>query len=339
MTDITKQSRLTRKFVEWQREYAAKNIATFPVLITPEGKKPLVRHYQRIGLPASAQIARRFADAPGIGFMAGPRNSVTVLDIDEAGDKPLHKALDRHGETPIIVRTASGKFHAWYRHNGERRSVRPEPSNEIDILGNGMVTAPPSHGPKGDYQFVAGGLNDLGRLPTMRDVPERALPKPVPLAEIRQARPAGRNEALFRHCMRTAKCCDSLDQLLDQAREYNSQLPNPLQEDETVKTATSAWGYEQSGQNRFGQFGAWLPAETIEGLIRSRDHDALSLLAYLRANNGPWADFWIADGLAAKFGWGRSRLSVARNRLLERGDVTLVAPRGRRTPALYCWAD
>ena len=70
MSDL-EQRAAERKFVEWQREYAAKNIATFPVLITPQEKKPLVRHYQRIGLPASAQIARRFADAPGIGFMAG----------------------------------------------------------------------------------------------------------------------------------------------------------------------------------------------------------------------------------------------------------------------------
>jgi Bifunctional DNA primase/polymerase, N-terminal/Primase C terminal 1 (PriCT-1) len=328
------------KFVEWQRDYAAKNVATFPMLITPEGKKPLVRHYQNIGLPASAQIARKFADAPGIGFMAGQRNRIAVLDIDEPGDKVLHKALDRHGETPIIVRTASGKHHAWYCYNGERRAVRPEPGNEIDILGGGIVTAPPSHGPKGNYQFVAGSLNDLSRLPTMRDVPERALPKPVPLAEIRQARPAGRNEALFKHCMRTARGCDNLDQLLDQAREYNSQLPNPLQEDETVKTATSAWSYEQSGQNRFGQFGAWFPVEEIESLVRDRrraDPDAFFLLAYLRANNGPWSNFMIADGLAKTFGWGRNRLSEARARLIERGDVIEQRASRGGTAALYRW--
>jgi hypothetical protein len=88
-------------FLEWQAEYASKNIATFPVSITDEGKRPLVSHYQRIGLPASAQVARRFANARGIGFMAGSRNNITVLDIDEPGDKPLQRALDRHGETPI----------------------------------------------------------------------------------------------------------------------------------------------------------------------------------------------------------------------------------------------
>jgi hypothetical protein len=181
MTDVDRGAR-KRKFLDWQADYASKNIATFPVLITAEGKKPLVSHYQRIGLPASAQIARKFADAPGIAFMAGMRNGVTALDVDEPGDKPLHRALDRHGETPIIVRTASGKHHAWFRHNGERRAVRPEPGNEIDILGGGMVIAPPSQGPKGNYQFISGSLDDLGRLPVMRDVPAKALPlapKPI----------------------------------------------------------------------------------------------------------------------------------------------------------------
>ena len=46
-----------RKFLDWQSEYARKQIATFPVLITAEGKKPLVRHFQHIGPSASADIA------------------------------------------------------------------------------------------------------------------------------------------------------------------------------------------------------------------------------------------------------------------------------------------
>jgi hypothetical protein len=56
------------------------------VLITADGKKPLIRHYQHIGLDASSQLARRFANAPGIAFMAGSRNNITVLDVDEPGD-------------------------------------------------------------------------------------------------------------------------------------------------------------------------------------------------------------------------------------------------------------
>jgi hypothetical protein len=326
-----------RKFLDWQTEYARKNIATFPVLITADGKKPLIRHYQHIGLDASSQLARRFANAPGIAFMAGLRNMITVLDIDEPGDKPLQKALDRHGETPVLVRTASGKHHAWFRHNGERRAVRPEPNNQIDILGNGMVVAPPSHGPKGNYQFIAGSLDDLDNLPIMRNVPERALPRSVSLAQIRQPQTIGRNDALWRFCMKMARRCDSPNQLLDHAHQFNSELPNPLQEEEIVKTAASAWEYEKLGKNRFGQYGAYFPIEMIEALIRNRDTDAFALLAYLRAHNGPWADFWIANGLATIFGWGDKRLAAARERLLERGDVIVIKPPCKNRPGLYQW--
>jgi hypothetical protein len=260
--------------------------------------------------------------------------------------QPLNRAT-RHCTKPstdMWRRRSSSAPHlesiAWYHHNGERRAVRPELGNEVDILGGGMVTAPPSQGPQGDYQFVAGGLDALDRLPIMRDVPEQALPKPASLPGARQqTQPAGRNDALWRHCMRTAKRCDSLDQLLDQARQYNAQLCNPLQECEVMKTTASAWECEQNGKNLFGQHGAYFPFQEVVAMVRNRDTDAFALLGYLRAHNGPWADFYIANGLTTTFGWGKNRLVTARQRLIDLGMIALVRPAGRRQPALYRWDD
>ena len=66
------------------------------------------------------------------------------------------------------MRTASGKFHAWYRSNGERRQIRPWPGREIDLLGEGgFVLAPPSSFGSGRYEVIHGALEDLGRLTTM----------------------------------------------------------------------------------------------------------------------------------------------------------------------------
>jgi hypothetical protein len=76
-----------------------------------------VGRYNRFGLRASAEIARKYADAPAIGFMAGKRNRITIGDVDEVGEKPLQRFLDRHGPSPVIARTTSGKHHVWYRHN------------------------------------------------------------------------------------------------------------------------------------------------------------------------------------------------------------------------------
>ena len=102
-------------FRDWQPQYATHGIATFPVAIGPDGKKPLVSNYARFGLRASTEIARKFPDAVAIGFMVGKRSHLTVLDVDSPDDRVLADALDRHGRTPIIVRTGSGNRQAWYR--------------------------------------------------------------------------------------------------------------------------------------------------------------------------------------------------------------------------------
>ena len=166
-------------FGRWQPEYAKKGIATFPVNFVqkPDGKVnkvPAVRNYQRFGLKASKDIAERFADAPGIGFVAGPRSKLTVLDIDIADERVLADFLDRHGQTPIIARTASGKFHAWYRFNGEGRHVRAWGRDlPIDLLGGGVIVAPPSAFNDNAYTFIAGSLDDIDRLPAMRGLEQR----------------------------------------------------------------------------------------------------------------------------------------------------------------------
>jgi hypothetical protein len=50
----------------------------------------------------------------------------------------------------------------------------------IDILGaGGFVIAPPSNVRGGEYQFIAGSLEDIDKLPVLRDVPQRTCKAPV----------------------------------------------------------------------------------------------------------------------------------------------------------------
>ena len=111
-----------------------------------------------------------------MGFCPGRRSGLTILDVDTPDERVLTDALDRHGATPVIVRSGSGNFQAWYRNSGETRRIRPEPDKPIDILGGGFVVAPPSRGTKGCYQFVQGDLDDLGRLPIMQNIKIAAPP-------------------------------------------------------------------------------------------------------------------------------------------------------------------
>lgn len=227
-----------------QPEYAAHGIATFPVRAN---KVPMVTAPRQIGLRASADLASKFEHASGVGFMAGKRSRLTVLDIDTSDENLIADALARHGTTPIITRTGSGNFHAWYRHNGEPRRVRQYEGNRpIDILGGGVVIAPPSISRKGAYTFAQGSLDDLDRLPVMRGVSPKAVANPS--ARLRQG--DGRNTALFQHCMIQAPHCDDFDALLDVACTFASdQFADVMTDAEIIKTARSAWGYQERGEN------------------------------------------------------------------------------------------
>jgi hypothetical protein len=93
-------------FAQWQPKYAAHGIATFPVTAD---KRPATKGYLRTGLRGSGQLALKFQNASALGFACGPRNKITILDVDTTDERMLADALDRHGSTPLIVRTASGK--------------------------------------------------------------------------------------------------------------------------------------------------------------------------------------------------------------------------------------
>src|SRR5262245_54522314 len=156
------------RVLESQAAYARHGLALFPMHLDKDGsKKPLVRNYQRIGTRAGATLTKRFGDAAAFGFVCGERSKITVLDVDDTDERVLADALERHGRTPLVVRTARRRFQAWYRWNGERRQIRPDPSRLVDILGGGVVVAPDSSAPHGQYQIIEGHLDDVGRLPTL----------------------------------------------------------------------------------------------------------------------------------------------------------------------------
>jgi hypothetical protein len=332
------------KYTLWQAQYAKHGIATFPV---NEEKKPLVSNYQKVGIKGAAKIAEKFCDAPGIGFMAGERSRITVIDIDERGEPPLIKAIERFGDTPLIERTASGKHHLYYRHNGELRSIRPESGVEIDILGGGVIIAPWSEREGGRAEFVSGSLKDFAKLPLARNIPEGAklviVPDdhvPVEADKLITAPRGRRNRELWEYCMRQAKACETFDALLIEARKANAGLSEPLTDSEVIGRAASAWQYEQEERNFFGQGpGAWFSATEGMQLFKEISGDAILLLLFLRLANKPTSTFLIANGMAAIVGLSRERLQAARRELLANGTIRCVRRPISNSPALYKWAQ
>jgi hypothetical protein len=322
---------MTGVFSRWQPVYAERGIATFPCT---ETKTPAVRNYHRFGLPASTALASRFRAASAFGFMCGRRSGITPLDIDCKDERVLAEAIDRHGKTPIVVRSGSGNSQAWYKYSGERRQIRPWPGLPLDILGGGFVVAPPSKVEKGEYQFIQGSLDDLDRLPALQNL---SAPAPIQEEWANKRKGDGRNNVLFRLVARAARTVDDIDQLLDYARTRNSEFAELMLDAEVVRVVNSAWKMQCEGRNRFGTYGSWSSLEEVKAFIE--DPDAFFLLAFLRSHNGPNATFIVTNGLGDQFGWHRRRLAEARRRLIDVGYFSAVRQAGKGHAALFRWAN
>ncbi len=335
-------------FAKWQPIYAEHNIPVFPVKFEDGDKIPAIHSYGRVGLQGSAKLARKFSDASMLGFMCGPRTKVLSLDVDTKDERILTDAIDRHGKSPVIVRTASGKFQIYYRHNGERRRIRPWGDDlPIDQLGaGGYVVGVPSEIGEGRYEFVQGGLDDFDRLPVMRAPALAPAPgQPQGLESTAGTVPHGmRNDALFDHCMRAAHHCDTRDTLLDVARTFVMErcevVPtDPVTDDEVVRTVESVWQKTQAGENWFGRGGRVVfHHDDIDGLMAEHP-DAFLLEVMLRRHH--WnRDFVIANAMAERMpggGWDRKRFARARRVLIERGRVEVVRHPRQQSAGIYRW--
>src|SRR6516162_1135797 len=164
---------MTGLYSQFQPLYADLGVTVFPCA-TSGTKKPLVGNYLKMGTRAAAELAKKFTDANAIGFAAGARNRITVLDVDIPDRRVLNDAVARHGEPRLIVETASGKYHGYYRHNRERRSIRAWGDElPIDLLGGGLIMAPPSLFNDGQYPIIHGTLDDIRNLTPLRGLEDR----------------------------------------------------------------------------------------------------------------------------------------------------------------------
>jgi hypothetical protein len=329
-------------FSMWQPLYEEAGIATFPVDATH--KRPSVGNYHRAGLPASRGWAQKFGEADALGFNCGKRNGLTVLDIDAPDEKLLADSLGKFGPSPVVIRTASGKFHVWYKHNGEGRKIRPEKHVPIDILGGGYAVAPPSSTGTGQYEFIEGSLNDLALLRPMllpvvaNDAKAPAAPLSDTLAGVGE-----RNASLWRSAMLSARSAGSYEILLQQVVQANAQRNNPpLPSDEVIRIAASAWAKQQDGSNwigsgrrvvkNFDEIDAFIPRD---GVPHKSAPDAAFLLDLLRRVHYGRDSFVVANAMHERLGWSRKRFTAARRYLEAMGKLRVIKPRSNLAPAVY----
>jgi hypothetical protein len=322
-------------FADAAPAWAAAGIVPLPV--SPTGKGWMVKHPETFRRPAAMALAAkpRFA-AANLGFMCGSHNRLTVVDVDNPADSELQHALDTYGDSPIIVSTPSGGRHVYYAHNDEPRRVRLDERHPVDLLGAGLCVAPPSVRPSGaSYAWLRGGLADIanGNLPKIRSGAVQK-PREIERLPVGARVPKGeRNAQLFRYCRQIVGYCDDLDQLTDAARSWaDSKCAEPMPDAEVVKTAASVWKY-QGGRKRVMQ--NIVEAPFYSALIA--DLPALALYSYLSAENGPAAEFMVADGLGPARGWPQRFVPKARKALLDMGAIKCIRFPRKGVPALYRW--
>ncbi|MBY8335887.1 bifunctional DNA primase/polymerase [Alteriqipengyuania sp. NZ-12B] len=328
-------------FAQWQPAYAEAGIATFPV--DGEAKKPSVGNPLRGGRRASAQWAQKFPDADALGIACGKHNRLTVLDVDSTNENVLADAMAVVGRSPVVARTASGKFHAYYRHNGERRSIRKDALalgmlGPIDILGQGgFAIAPPSRNALGDYQFLEGSLADLGNLPAMRAANSDCASGEVALAEAKVKGEGDRNVRLFDACRHAAANCGSHDSLLGFARTLNESGEwSPLPAAEVEQVAASVWRMQVEGRNGVAGGNYMILPHSALAILET-NADALYIYNQLKRHH--WGrDFCIANSWADQLPcgpWPVRRLRAARNFLLQSGLVEQIRYAKKGQAALY----
>jgi bifunctional DNA primase/polymerase-like protein len=315
-------------------------IPTFPCSIT-DRKRPLVRNYGRMGLPASHQLLIKGLDCDALACMAGPCNRLTILDIDahgEKGERLLADAQCAYGRSEFIVRAGSGGFRAYYRHGGEPRRVRPDARQPIDLLGGGMVVLPPSYGALRRYEILHGHIDDLAALTPLRRA--KAIDRVLRVGpDLGLVIDGARGNQLWRHCMRAAHDCDGLDTLIDVARTRSREMLAPIEDDRRiVDIAMSAWRYTVEGKNLFGRSRATrlsLSQTSVDALVR--DPALFALIGWLKVANGPDAQFLVANGLATRFGWSVNQLRIARRKAVETGWIVKIRREVKGRAALYRW--
>lgn len=338
-------------FTVQQPRYAEAGLITFPVNFAPlpsgkVDKVPAVKGWQKIGAKGSAALGQKESFAAcGVGLVTGKRSGLTILDIDTPSENALADALSKHGKSPVIAKTASGKFHVWYKHNGEGRHIRPFEGLDIDILGQGgaggFAVVPDSEHDGKRYEFIQGGLDAVPALPVMRGLEgipaleraSKAIEKPLQAPALSSGKfPVGqRTKALF-----------------DALRDYAGR--NQVTSESGLLEFGRLWlmahcegdypevrllGQVKGVLKLIEQGRCWtkgqgqkvvIDGDELERLASSPD--ALCLYMMLQKAHWDRERFALANAFGASLGWSKPRFQKARDTLQEFGLIACLQKGG-----------
>src|SRR5262249_5664311 len=159
---------------------------------------------------------------------------------------------------------------------------------------------------KGQYEIIAGTLDDLASLPPIHLVLDKLR------ADRSTIRVGERNNSLYRFALEQAIYADDFDSLLDVMRTRNMDCESPLPDSSILSITQSAWRCEQEGRNLVGRGRAVVTPHSLIDELVGESQDAFVLYTLLKRHH--WGrDFAVANAMADQLGWTRKRFAVARN--------------------------
>ena len=343
--------------------YARHNIPAIPL---GADKRPLVGRFKiaTLSMAQSRAFMRRRPEATALGIPDGRLSGIVRIDIDEHGEHIERAVLERAGDTPAKVRTASGKRHLIYAYNGERRltgpngrsNARPWSDIKADLCGDGgFSVSPPSLCNGGTYELLDNvPLDELlanrRQLPTIKGLDPRAYapasaPRDNRSEDLRQISPGNRDAVFFREvariCQRVFQAGGGKEAAYAEALARHAEFPIPHEHAEQwVSGKVDHWWRKTiNRENRFGT-GHRPRVRGWRQELAGSDLALYALLSWLEEENGPDSEFWISNGLVGTHltgDWSADRLRDARQRAIKAGWIEMIVRPAPGRHALYVW--
>lgn len=238
--------------LDWARNYVEKGFSVIPLrkgCENPEDdKRPAIewKQFQK-RRPTDDELVKWFdSGKQNIGIVTGEISGITVLDLDSP--EAVQFAKDKGIEKTPHVKTGKG-YHYYYRYlTGTRNFQARADMPGIDLRGDGgYVVACPSIHPSGtQYEWIdmEGPFAELPKWVLIKDASDKTQHKP--LQELYAGVPEGeRNISLTRLAGSWAKDGLRLDEMLEQARIWNSKNKEQVSESEIKTTIESIFNTEK----------------------------------------------------------------------------------------------
>lgn len=362
-------------------------------VIPAKGKSPIRKGFNNWKRAPGLKAVEQWAEtnpADNIVYIPGlsrsKRNPDGLVIVDADDRQTADRVGELFGETPAQIDTRKGR-HFLYKAPagslGTVHSLRKFGLN-VDIkhgqAGAGISVAPPSRHPdQRDFAYgwsKGSSIEALNELPAFNVVALQALIDKAslrsdPLPNVTTAPPRGltadqlrdgsRGLGLNDYLCREAPWCDSLDEVIDKARQFADDLANrfgmeALDETEILKRSQAAWNDVLNGNlvRMHGKSSAVRMADAeLACLMQNFDNgsDAFALLARMRQLHGARMargetfvfviNAMVEAGIMGR--WSARRYREARDTLIQAGLMTEVVPSiwrgGKRSAAEYTLTD